>query len=113
MKIELSKISEGLTNHLFPPSEIKGLIESVAKERLSICKDCPFNSTPGKIKSWSRCNACGCFLRLKTKCLSCNCGIEVHNQENPDDLRPLKWIAKTSREENEKIQEYAKQDDST
>lgn len=113
MKIEPSKILEGLNNHLFPPKEMKAAIEEVAKQRLEICKNCPFNSTPGKIKSWSRCDACGCFLRLKTKCLSCNCGIEVHNQDNPDNQLPLKWLAIATKEENEKIQTYIKENDSS
>lgn len=112
MKMEPSKILEGLKNHLLPSKEAKEMIESVAKERLSICKNCEFNTTPGQIKSWSRCDACGCFLRIKTKCLSCNCGIESYNEDNNTQL-PLKWRAVISKEENDTIQTLLKENDST
>jgi hypothetical protein len=37
------------------------------------------------------CTLCGCNIHLKTACLQCNCGIEVHNQKNPDNKMELKW----------------------
>lgn len=114
MKIEPSKIFEGFKNDLFPPKELKRLIEEVSQERLSICKDCPFNTTPGKIKSWSRCGACGCFLKQKTKCLSCNCGIEAWNEEHPQDKKELKWTAISTKEQEHEINLYLnKKNDST
>lgn len=111
--MDISKIVEGIRNHVFPPKEIEDVIKKVSKERIAICIDCPFNSTVGKIKSWSRCQACGCFLRLKTKSLSSNCGIEKYNEDHPESPLPLKWFAVANEEEEHQINLYLKENDST
>ena len=105
MKLELRKIFEGFRNSIVPPAKLKELISEVSKERLSICKDCPYNSTRGEIGIMSKCLACGCFLIPKSKCLSCNCGLESQKL-------PPKWIAITSEQEDEAIQKTIKKDES-
>lgn len=42
--------------------------EDVAKERLSICKECP-----ELIKLTSQCKQCGCFMSAKTKLKVASC----------------------------------------
>lgn len=111
--MEVSKIVEGFRNDWFPPKELKSMIEKISKERLSICLNCQFNTTPGRIKTWSRCGACGCFLKKKTKCLSCSCGIQSYNQDHPDNQLPLKWLAISSKEEENEIKQYLLKNDSS
>lgn len=73
LKVNLKQVLEGFKNDWFPPEELRQLITDTSEERLAICKGCPFNSTPGRISSLSRCLDCKCFLTKKTKCLSCQC----------------------------------------
>lgn len=98
--LNFSQILEGWKNHLIPDKEMIATINQISKERLNICKTCPFNSTPGNITVVSRCKACGCLLKAKSKCLSCNCGIEKYNEENPDEPLELKWNSVTTKENN-------------
>lgn len=83
-------ILSGWRNDLFPPKELKALIRSTQEERLAICTNCPFNSTHGRITSYSRCMDCGCPLKKKTACLHCECP-------------QLKWLAVATEEEEKKI----------
>lgn len=106
--LNFSQIIEGWKNHLFPDSQVKEMVNAVSKERLSKCKNCPFNSTPGNITNLSRCKACGCLLKPKSKCLSCNCGLERYNELNPKDIQPLLWEAVTSKENDIEIQTKVK-----
>ncbi len=69
MKLNWTHIYEGWSNHLFPPEEIKGLIQQTATERIEVCKDCHFNSR----SAIEHCTICGCPLVALTKCLSCDC----------------------------------------
>lgn len=71
--------------------------EVIAGRRL-ICSECPYNSTKAKElglyntqRTDYHCSLCGCLISKKTACLDCNCGIEVHNQQNPNNPMPLKW----------------------
>ena len=74
-------------------------IEEITRRRL-ICESCPFNSK-NAVKDEAlgyktsrlddHCIQCGCNLHLKTECLLCNCGIEVHNSRNPQNFIDLKW----------------------
>lgn len=73
MKLDIPGIIEGFRNSVIPPRKLKKIINETAAERLSICLNCPFNSSCGKINQWSRCKDCGCFLTKKAKCLSCSC----------------------------------------
>ncbi len=74
MKINFSQVYEGWRNNLFPPADIKPLIERTAAERIAICEGCEFHS---KNHSTARlddhCTYCGCTLSAKTRCLSCTC----------------------------------------
>lgn len=90
--MDFSQIYEGWRNHLFPPEEIKKLITEVSVERLSVCKDCRFNSKNRKrnIRPDEHCVLCGCTLVAKTKCLSCSC---------PRNY----WLAVLTLEEEEEI----------
>lgn len=95
--MEWNKILEGWRNNLFPPKELKELIKTTKEERLEICKNCPFNSTHGKITGFSKCKSCGCPLQSKSACLSCQC---------PED----KWGAVTTKEEHQEITNYINQE---
>jgi len=108
MKIEPNKILEGFRNAIIPPKDLEDLIEQVAEERRAICLNCPFNSTCGKITLTSYCKACGCNLKAKTKCLSCECGIKNYNEVNPQAKLEVLWTSVTTHEENTKIQEQIK-----
>lgn len=74
MKIDISQIYEGWRNDLIPPSKLKKVISQVSKERLALCEECPFHSKNFKTSRPDKhCRLCGCTLRAKTKCLSCEC----------------------------------------
>ncbi len=102
--MNLAKIIEGVRNSIAPPKSLREFINKTAEERLAICIGCEYNSTQGEIKNFSQCTACGCFLKLKTKCLSCNCGLEDLNI-------PLKWQAVASEAEDIEIETYLKDRD--
>jgi len=110
MKINFSQIYEGWSNHLIPDNDMKQLIKTTSQERLSKCTGCSFNTTPGKVNLISRCNACGCLLIPKSKCLSCNCGLEYYNTQHKEKL-PLLWEAISTQEENDKIHTSIKMDE--
>jgi hypothetical protein len=103
--MNFNEIYEGWRNTLFPPSEIKEFIEKVSKERLEICKNCPFHSRGvGKdVKMYSRCLACGCPNIQKSKCLSCRCGIATYNEQHPESTEVIRWEAVASPEQNEEL----------
>jgi len=77
--MNLKNIYEGWKNHLLPREDMKELINTVSKERLDICRACPFNSINAKktgyksVRIDEHCTDCGCSLIPKTKCLSCSC----------------------------------------
>lgn len=107
--MKFKQILEGFRNNLFPPEHLKEQILKVSSERLNHCIKCDFNSTPGKITSFSRCMSCGCFLTKKAACLSCNCGIEDFNKANNTSV-PLKWTAVASVEEDYEIEKALEND---
>jgi hypothetical protein len=98
-----AKIIEGLKNKIFKKEEV----EEVAKERLEICRSnqCGFYDEKGisemaVIPGIESCGACGCSLSLKTRCLSCRCGLEdvegriplwenIISQEEEDELEKI------------------------
>lgn len=88
--MEFNKILEGWRNHLFPPQEIKDFVHKISEERLAICKTCPNNSTPDRIKMFSFCKNCGCPLIQKSKSLSSECPVK-------------NWLAIATPEEQEEI----------
>jgi hypothetical protein len=76
---------------------------------MDICNACPFNSTNARVSSEylaltgvpyatgrleSHCALCGCVIEFKTACLSCDCGVEMWNQKNPEKKQELKWTKK-------------------
>jgi hypothetical protein len=74
MKINFSQIYEGWKNNLFPSKDMKPYIEAVAKERMSICEECPMHSKNFKtVRLDAHCTDCGCTLSAKLRCLSCEC----------------------------------------
>lgn len=97
------QIAEGWRNDIIPPKKLKELINSVSKQRLDICKKCEAYSLIGEgcavIGTAPCCNnkifinniqGCGCPLKKKTKCLSCECPAK-------------KWLAiETNKSINEK-----------
>lgn len=95
MKLNWSQIFQGWRNELLPPEKIKEFLEQLSAERLSLCIDCPANSTPGKIGMTSRCTECDCWLRPKSKCTDCSCPI-------------AKWGAVLSPEQDDELQEAIK-----
>lgn len=111
--MEFDKIREGWFNLILPPKVLKEQIEETAAYRLSICNGCPLNSKNvkgGKYYLMDTCTACGCPLAAKTRCLSCNCGIEELNKKNPSNPQPLKWVALVTPEERKAVEERIKMD---
>jgi hypothetical protein len=98
----IDKVAEGIINnikleHNALPQEDQELI---AVRRL-ICKQCPYMSTNAVSlglyktdRTEEHCMHCGCPITTKTASLDSNCGIETHNEENPDNTLPLKWTKK-------------------
>lgn len=74
--MEISNIIEGWRNHLFPPEKLKDFIGETSVSRLEICIGCEHNSTPNKIKMFSKCRKCGCPLIQKSKSLQSKCPID-------------------------------------
>lgn len=74
--MSLLQIMEGWKNHFVPAEELRDIIEVVQKERLSICKDCEFNSDNCRSNYVvATCVKCSCILNMKTACLSCKCPV--------------------------------------
>ncbi len=73
--MSVKHIIEGWKNHLLPHSALKDMIDTVSKERLEICRKCPFHRDPfdRSVRPDEHCHDCGCSLTPKTKCLSCSC----------------------------------------
>ena len=79
MKIDFKGILEGSWNSIL----VKDSIEKVAKYRMDICLNCPYNSNAAKrnagyktVRPDLHCIQCGCDLHLKTRCLSCACPLK-------------------------------------
>lgn len=84
--INLSNVYEGWRNKLFPPADMKDLINRVSEERMVICNACENISTKHKsIRPDVHCIDCGCTLSAKTKCLSCSCPIDKWKGMMTDD----------------------------
>lgn len=78
-----SQILEGIKNSVFKTEHT----EAVAQARMDICKTnaCGYYDPEGKseaavIKGEPSCGACGCNLELKTRCMSCKCGLTTLNK---------------------------------
>lgn len=78
-----TQILEGIKNTVFKTEHT----EEVASARMDICKTnvCGYYDPEGKsekavIKGQPSCGACGCSLELKTRCMSCKCGLETLNK---------------------------------
>lgn len=94
------KILEGIKNNVFK----KKHVEEVAKERMAICKQCPFMDTKGDecyVKGTHPCcGKCGCSLSFKLRSLSSGCG----DEENP------KWNAVIDSLEEEMIEDLLRKE---
>lgn len=78
MKINFSQVYEGWKNNLFPAKDMKALIKEVGRDRMEICNDCSYHSkNHSTTRPDDHCTECGCTLAAKTKCLSCECPLEV------------------------------------
>jgi hypothetical protein len=72
--INLLQIMEGWRNKLVPPEELRDIIAAATKERLAICRECPFHSSKlNTMRLDEHCAHCGCTLSAKTACLTCMC----------------------------------------
>lgn len=89
MKIDFKGILEGAWNTVF----VKESIEKVHDERMMICGSCEHKTAK------KTCGICGCFLEVKTRCLSCECPIK-------------KWEAVASQKEDIEIDERLKKEES-
>ena len=91
--INFGQIYEGWKNMLVPSSDMKETIEKISAERMAICNNCPFHSKnhPSNVL-YDHCTDCGCMLKAKTSCLSCECPkkywlAQMHSQEEENDLK--------------------------
>jgi DNA-directed RNA polymerase subunit N (RpoN/RPB10) len=94
--MNIYQIYEGWRNRIYPPKELKDIIESLKVERISKCDNCIYHSknhnTP--LRPDNHCVHCGCNIEAKTACLSCECPIGI-------------WKAFTKNsEEEEQIKKY-------
>jgi len=78
---------------LVPSSDMKETIEKISAERMAICNDCSFHSKnhPSSVP-YDHCTDCGCMLKAKTSCLSCECPkkywlAQMNSQEEENDLK--------------------------
>lgn len=100
MKVSFKGILEGAWNSIF----VKESIEETHRERIDICRECPYNSTKMKEQSGYKtfrpdfhCTICGCNLDMKTRAMSEKC---------PQD----KWLAVISDEEEKIMIDKLKED---
>jgi len=59
--------------------KIEHVTESIAKDRLDICKECPMY-----IKSTHQCKECGCIMNLKVKLPHAQCPLDKWVAYNPE-----------------------------
>lgn len=69
--------------------------------RKDICETCPFNSKNAKAAKtynsslpYEHCILCKCRVGYddsKEYCLSCTCGVQVWNEQNPNQKMEVKW----------------------
>lgn len=95
------KIVEGIVNNLkLQNSNLEPEIEDEIIRRRIICEGCPFMSENAKNnpnlnyksdRTDKHCTICLCDINFKTASLESNCGIEIHNINNPDSPMALKW----------------------
>lgn len=101
MRLNLKEILNGWRNHLFPPEKLREFINQVSEERLTICRECEYNSENMKkagkkftssFRPDEHCTVCHCPLIQKTKSLHTNCPLE-----------PPKWDRIATPEESAEI----------
>ena len=79
----INQIIEGWRNKLVPPEKLSGIIESISKERNSICRSCEHHSMFHKtLRFDDHCTYCGCTLSAKTCCLTCKCPLDTPKWES-------------------------------
>jgi hypothetical protein len=92
-KIDIKGILEGAYNSIF----IKRWVESVAKDRIKVCNNCPFQSENATKEGYVthrpdvHCTDCGCNLHMKTRCMDCECPkqlwLKVMEDEQWEELK--------------------------
>ncbi len=90
-----------LENNKLPEEDVRKILE-----RRAICETCPLNSINAKTSpeykelygknyknsaDYKHCSICSCPLLQKSACLTCHCGLEEYNKENPNNFQNLKW----------------------
>lgn len=103
--IEALRISAAIKNKVELRHDVEITDEAIAEimRRKDICKECPFNSDNARKLGiydsslpYTNCIHCSCRIcgdNTKEYCLSCQCGLAIFNQHNPDKAVPLKWEA--------------------
>ena len=99
-KVKIGALLEGIANdkkiiwNLLPQDQRDEILR-----RRDICFSCPYSSERAKRDGYEtdrtdkHCTMCGCPISYRTASLSSNCGIEVWNEENPENKKVLKWKA--------------------
>jgi len=102
--MSLLKTLEGVIEGSIKSVFLEEAVEKVADERKAICLNCEWNSTPGKMVNASKCKACGCWLKLKTRVMHENCGLDRLNKAAKAN-HPLKWEAVLTEQDEDKLDE--------
>lgn len=75
--MDFKKVYEGWKNTLLPEESKKEVITKTSQYRTAICEGCLKHSKyHTTIRPDDHCTDCGCTLRAKTRCLSCECPLE-------------------------------------
>jgi len=91
--INFGQIYEGWKNMLVPSSELKDTIEKISAERMAICNSCMYHSKNHPITvPYDHCIECGCMLKAKAACLSCECPKKywLAQMKDPEEEQDLK-----------------------
>ncbi len=104
MKIEWKKIVEGIKNTYFPPKDLKEFIEETAKERLAICRKCPFDSENGKKQGYTT-------VRPDEHCMECACNLEWKSRSLSSECPHKFWLAALTEKEEKLLQEKLEEDE--
>ena len=92
MKINIKEIFEGWKNHLLPKEDLKEKIDEVSQYRIKICRQGPCEFHSSRHNTWrtdEHCTECGCPIVVKSKCLSCKCGIGKWREELTEEEESL------------------------
>jgi len=102
--MSLLKTLEGVLEGSIKSIFLEEAVEKVADERKAICTSCEWNTTQGKMVNASKCRACGCWLKLKTRVMHEQCGLAKLNKIGIVSY-PLKWDAVLDEKDEDKMDE--------